>query len=227
MQARDGSTDAPSADRAVTLVFGDLVGYSAATETHGDETAAVLALRLADLAEAACSPDAGDRLVKSIGDAVLCTASEPANGLRLAARLTEFVLGEPNFPELRTGLCHGPVVDRRGDVFGAAVNLASRIAEAAEPGEVLATAEIADVAVAMGIATTRLGPRRLKNLQAPHELFILELHTEQAAVTKAIDPVCRMVVDPSASPSWTDAGGGGHWFCSERCRQIFRHRSMG
>ena len=44
VQTRETTEDAASGVRSVTLVFGDLVGYSAATEAHGDETAAALAL---------------------------------------------------------------------------------------------------------------------------------------------------------------------------------------
>ena len=165
--------------KTTTVIYADLVGYSAATEAHGDETAAALALRLADLAAASCAPEAGDRLVKSIGDAVLCSSTNPADGLRLAARLNQAVLNERHFPSLRTGLCEGAVVERRGDIFGAVVNLAARIAELAEPGEVLATIEVADAAVRLEVPVSRVGPRRMKNLHDAHELFRLEL-TDQS-----------------------------------------------
>ena len=47
---------------------------------------------------------------------------------------------EPDFPVLRAGLHRGRAVERGADVFGAAVNLAARIASSASGGEVLATA---------------------------------------------------------------------------------------
>ena len=141
----------PVTPTTTTVIYADLVGYSAATEAHGDDTAAALALRLADLAETSCDPESGDRLVKSIGDAVLCVSTSPENGLRLAARLNQSVLSEHHFPSLRTGLCQGSVVERRGDIFGAVVNLAARLAELAGPGEMLATTEIADAAVRLEV----------------------------------------------------------------------------
>lgn len=207
-----------------TVIYADLVGYSAATEAHGDETAAALALRLADLADISCAPEAGDRLVKSIGDAVLCSSTTLENGLRLAARLNQAVLSEHRFPSLRTGLCQGPVVERRGDIFGAAVNLAARVAEAAEPGEVLATSEVADAAVSLGIPVGRVGPRRLKNIHESHELFRLELTDQRADASHAIDPVCHMRVDREHSRSMLDPLGARQWFCSARCAEIFRAR---
>lgn len=207
-----------------TVTYADLVGYSAATEAHGDEAAAALALRLADLAEISCAPQAGDRLVKSIGDAVLCASTTPENGLRLAARLNQAVLAEGRFPSLRTGLCQGPVVERRGDIFGAVVNLAARVAEMADPGEVLATPEVADVALALRIPVSRVGPRRLKNLHEPQELFRLELTEQTGDADHAIDPVCHMRVERERSLSMLDALGARQWFCSTRCAEIFRAR---
>ncbi|HZJ27962.1 MAG TPA: YHS domain-containing protein [Acidimicrobiia bacterium] len=53
-----------------TFVIVDLAGFSAATEAHGDETAADLATQLTGLATEALGPR--DQLVKSLGDAVLC-----------------------------------------------------------------------------------------------------------------------------------------------------------
>jgi adenylate cyclase len=113
--------------RNSTFVFVDLVGFAAATETHGDELAARLAIRLADIADGACQP--GDRLVKSIGDAVLCLSDSPETGLRLAAAIVQATTLEPSFPAVRTGLHHGTAVHRRGDVFGSSVNLACRPAD--------------------------------------------------------------------------------------------------
>lgn len=157
-----------------TVIYADLVGYSAATEAHGDETAAALALRLADLATASCAPKAGDRLVKSIGDAVLCSSANPENGVRLAARLNQAVLSEHHFPALRTGLCQGSVVERRADIFGAVVNLAARLAELCRPGEVLATTEVAEAAIRLEVPVSPVGPRQLKNLHVVHEVFRLD-----------------------------------------------------
>ncbi len=208
-----------------TVIFADLAGYSAATEAHGDETAATLALRLADLADMSCDHESGDRLVKSIGDAVLCMSTKPENALRLAARLDQAVLGEHHFPSLRTGLCEGSVVERRGDIFGAVVNLAARIAELAEPGEVLGTSTVADAAIRLGVPVSRLGPRRLKNLHGTHELFRLELTDQAPDAGHTLDPVCHMRVDREQSLSMIDQRGERQWFCSARCVEIFQARS--
>ena len=43
------------------------------------------------------------------------------------------------FPALRIGMADGPATTRGGDWFGATVNVASRIAGCAKPGQLLAT----------------------------------------------------------------------------------------
>lgn len=64
-----------------------LAGYTALTETHGDEHATELAVGFASLA-AGCLGD-GDRLIKPIGDVVLLASPTPKAGIALVSRLLE------------------------------------------------------------------------------------------------------------------------------------------
>lgn len=109
-----------------TFAFVDMAGFTALTEAQGDEDAADLATMFADITRAALAP--GDRLIKTIGDAVLITSPDAAAGLSLIERLLTEAAAEARLPTLRAGLHHGEAVERDGDVFGAAVNLAARVA---------------------------------------------------------------------------------------------------
>jgi len=51
-------------------------------------------------------------------------------------------------PDVRVGLAHGPVLRSLGDVYGATVNLASRLTGLAQPGTV-----ITDPSTAMALAS--------------------------------------------------------------------------
>ena len=102
----------------------DLAGFTALTEAHGDDQAADLATRFARLA--ADHLGEGDRLVKSIGDAVLMashTNQSNQSALTLVTSLLEHCNRPPDPPTARAGLHRGPAVERDGDLFGAAVNL--------------------------------------------------------------------------------------------------------
>src|SRR5687767_3887046 len=100
-----------------TFAFVDMAGFTALTEAQGDEDAADLATMFAEITRAALGP--GDRLIKTIGDAVLVTSQDAARGLALIERLLTEASSEPRLPSLRVGLHHGEAVTREGDVFGA------------------------------------------------------------------------------------------------------------
>lgn len=89
-----------------TFAMVDLAGYTALTETHGDEHAAELATTFTALARD--SLGSGDRLIKPIGDAVLLTAPDPDAGISLVDRLLSASADLEGFPLARAGLHHGP-----------------------------------------------------------------------------------------------------------------------
>jgi len=201
-----------------TVVFVDLAGFTALTEMHGDEQAADLAERFVSVTRNAIGLD--DRLIKSIGDAVLFTSPAPGLALASLGRLMTECRASTSFPIPRAGLHHGPVVERGDDVFGTSVNLAARVAGQASAGEVLGTAEIATAARQAGIFAASIGTVQLRNLVAPVELF--EIHLIEAdADSYTVDPVCRMRVEPSHAAGWLRHGGTGWWFCSLECVAAF------
>ncbi len=200
-----------------TFCFVDLAGFTALTEAQGDEDAADVATRFADLARASLGP--GDFLVKTIGDAVLMTAPDPVSGVELVERLLTGVAAEPGLPSLRAGLHHGDAVNRDGDVFGAAVNLAARVASEAHAGEVLGTTQIASAARELGIPVADLGSVLLKNVRGAIPLYSLALVV--GATETPIDPVCRMPVDRRGAAGRLRYRGTEYWFCSLTCAAAF------
>ncbi len=202
---------------AVTVSFVDLAGYTALTDVHGDNHAADLAGRFAQLAHD--NLESGERLIKTIGDAAMLTAPTPAAGVALVARLCAATDAEPAFPVVRAGLHHGPVVERDGDLFGATVNLASRVSAQAGGGQVLATAAVAEPAAKAGYDARLLGAFNLRNLTDPVELY--ELTPCPQPHQRAIDPVCRMALDRASAPTCLSHAGHDHWFCSLDCAAAF------
>jgi adenylate cyclase len=200
-----------------TFAFVDMAGFTALTEAQGDEDAADLATMFADITRAALAP--GDRLIKTIGDAVLITSRDPAAGLTLVERLLTEAAAEPRLPTLRAGLHHGDAVERDRDVFGAAVNLAARVAAEAHPAEVLGTAPIADAARELGIPVVEIGEVALKNVRSLTPLFSMALML--GATDTPIDPVCRNHVDRRAAAGRLRYQNREYWFCSLTCAAAF------
>ena len=205
--------------RPATILFADLCGFTALTETHGDDDAADIVARLCHLTRAALAGDA--HLAKSIGDAVMVVAGEPAPAITTVFHLAAAAQAEPGFPALRAGLHAGPVVERDGDYFGATVNVAARVAAYARSDQVLCTEAVADAIRPLAIAgVAGLGEVWLKNVSHPVKLFTLE-DPRHADATAEFDPVCRMRLGPERALARLPYGGRVYHFCSFNCAQKF------
>lgn len=200
-----------------TFCFIDLAGFTALTEAHGDEDAADLATGFAELTRSVLRP--GERLVKTIGDAVLVTSPNADAGVALVERIVTEAAAGGRFPSLRAGLHHGTAIERDGDVFGAAVNLASRVAGEAHPAEVLGTRPIAEAAHARKIPVADLGKVMLKNVREAIPLYSLALILSDTETP--IDPVCQVPVDRRSATGRLQFKGKEYWFCSLTCAAAF------
>ena len=200
-----------------TFCFVDLEGFTALTEAQGDEDAADVATRFAALTRSVLGP--GDRLVKTIGDAVLVTSPSAGSGVALVERLLTEAAQDPRLPGLRAGMHHGGAVMRDEDVFGAAVNLAARVAAEANAGEVLGTEPIAVAARDHGIPVAELGEVSLKNVRGTVALFSLALVV--GATETPADPVCHVRVDRRGAAGHLHYRGNDYWFCSLACAAAF------
>ena len=80
-------------------------------------------------------------------------------------------IAEAGLPPAHIGIDSGPVVFQDGDYFGRTVNLAARIAERAEAGQVLVSQEVVDAIGARDFASTSIGWVSLKGVSKPVHLF--------------------------------------------------------
>ena len=157
-------------DRPPAMCFLDITGYTRLTEERGDEAAADLATRLAALVRRA-SQEHGGTPVKWLGDGVMFYFREPGAAVLAALEMVE-VVGRQNLPPAHVGVHAGPVVFQDGDYFGRTVNLASRIADYARPGEVLVSQEVVDAAEGGPVTFTEIGPVELKGVPGTLRLHI-------------------------------------------------------
>jgi adenylate cyclase len=154
-----------------TFIFADIAGYSLLTELDGDEAAADLAMRFVSVASTVAR-DHGAEVVKGLGDAVMVRADDAGQALRLALDLRREVDRDDQMPPIHIGLHTGPAVGRGGDWWGAAVNVAARVAAAAGPGQILLTEATRRAAGKTDSMRLReLGPLRLKNITLPVQVY--------------------------------------------------------
>jgi adenylate cyclase len=157
--------------REQAIAFLDLSGFTRLTEEEGDEAAADLAARLADMVQDE-SRTHGGRPVKLLGDGVMFHFPEPGRAVGCALDLVERAPHE-GLPPARVGVSTGPVVFRDGDYFGRTVNVAARVADRAQANQVLVTDEV--VQASPGAAAFReMGAFDLKGLSRPITLHLAE-----------------------------------------------------
>jgi adenylate cyclase len=154
--------------RPPAVSFLDISGYTRLTEERGDEAAAELATTLAALVRGS-SREHGGQPVKWLGDGVMFYFPNPGDGVLAALDMVEGVAAH-DLPPARVGIHAGPVVFQEGDYFGRTVNIASRIAEYARPGEVLVSQEVVDATDLDGLSVTAIGPIELKGVSQPLNL---------------------------------------------------------
>jgi adenylate cyclase len=120
---------------------------------------------------------------------------------------------------------HGPAIERDGDYIGAAVNLAARVSAAASGGEVLLTAHTAALAPEIdGVLYESRGRQTLRNVRDPVELVAAIRQGHASDRRLAIDPVCRMAVDPDHAAGRLNYEDATYFFCTLTCAGEFaRH----
>jgi adenylate cyclase len=151
------------------ICFLDLTGYTRITDEHGDEAAAQLAERLSRLVQRT-SVQHGGRAVKWLGDGVMFWFREPAAAVMAALEMVAGV-ATAGLPPAHVGIHAGPVLFQEGDYFGRTVNLASRIADYARPGEVLVTTDVVDTTTVPALTFREIGPVELKGMSEPVILY--------------------------------------------------------
>jgi adenylate cyclase len=176
---------APNA-KSQTFLFADLAGYTGLTDAHGDEAAA----EVADVRR--ILPEYAAEEIKRIGDALMIRIPDAGDAVAPAVRVINEISTGHGSLAVRIAMHTGPAVNRDGDWFGAAVNLAARVAEAAQPGEILMTGashKAAGPTVSAFNSESR-DRQSFKNVAAPVAIFTL------AAPAARSRPVCRRT--PSA-----------------------------
>jgi len=153
-----------------TFLFADLVGYTSFTELMGDEVAADVAVAFQQRAERMAQTYGCD-VIKKLGDAVMIHGEDAARVVALALRLRRELAAEALFPPLRMGVHSGSAVQRDGDWYGATVNVAARVADAAGAGEILLSLTTRERIDRAGVRMAERGARSFKNVTAPLALY--------------------------------------------------------
>ena len=146
-----------------------MTGFTRVTQSMGDQEAARIAVHLGELADATARRRGG-RLVKLLGDGALLRFEMPGDAVLAAVELIAEAPAR-GLPPVHIGIHAGPLISRDGDVYGHTVNVASRVASVAGPGEVVVTSDVvAAVPDPAPVGFEPIGTVELKGVTEPLEL---------------------------------------------------------
>ncbi len=119
----------------------------------------------------------GGREVKTIGDSFLVEFVSAVSAVRCAVEIQR-LMSEQNAGgmiegiQVRIGINVGEVIHSENDVYGDAVNVASRIVSLAEPGSICISKQVYDfIWNEVDVQIVKVGPVELKNVKVPTEVY--------------------------------------------------------
>jgi class 3 adenylate cyclase len=167
----------PPIVRTLTVMFSDVKDYTARTATESRLGVLNLVRRHRDLVQP-IAKRRGGRIVKSLGDGLLLTFDSATDavlaGLEIqsaAADHNKSAFADRDKLELRIAVSTGEVALHDDDVFGDAVNLASRAQQHATPGEVIFTDATRATINRREIQFADAGTHQIKGIEDPVALY--------------------------------------------------------
>jgi adenylate cyclase len=140
------------------VLFADVSGSTKLYETAGDTVAHAAIEKCVNIMREK-TVNAKGRVIKTIGDEVMSafkTADEAADAaIEMQSAISEMPPVGTTQIGIRIGFNFGPVVERDGDVFGDAVNLAARLAAVATKGQIISARDTVMLMSPMLKAATR------------------------------------------------------------------------
>ena len=164
---------APTGHKLAAILFSDIVEFTA---LMGENEPATLDIMTTDEAihVRAIGQNRG-RILKRLGDGILASFASASDAVAAAQQIQRAVKEDGRFG-VRVGVHLGEVIETGGDIHGNGVNIASRIQNEMQPGEIGVSAAVYDnIRNKPGINATDLGDRRLKNVADPIRLYAIEI----------------------------------------------------
>lgn len=151
------------------IMFTDIVGYTALMGT--DERKAFECLKKNREIQRPAIERFNGKWIKELGDGVLACFNNASDAVQAAINIQERCNAAGEF-QLRIGIHQGDVVFEGEDVFGDAVNIASRIQGASSPGGIFISESVhQNVSNLPGITTRFVKQESLKNVREPLNIY--------------------------------------------------------
>ena len=203
--------------RLAAIMFCDVCGFSRIMGE--DEPRAIAVIGMATSCVESATGLFGGRVIKKLGDGVLCEFPSAVNAVRCAIEVQRAVAEHDRTADpaqqfqMRIGIHVGDVVVSDGDILGDGVNVASRIQPLAEPGGICISRDVFDLVKSrVSIETVNLGPHDLKNISRQIDIYKV-LIDAVGGDSKAAGPAPASASAPAkrrfsfGRPGWMVTGG--------------------
>lgn len=158
----------PEARGFTTVVFTDLVGSTEMVSRLGDE-AGRAAVREVEKRVTELATDFGGEVIKNLGDGSMVAFPSTSSALSFAVELQAAMQGSDL--GLRIGMAAGEPIHEDGDLHGAVVAQASRVADQGGAGEIVVAESVHQLALGKGFDFEAAGEATLKGFDEPVRLW--------------------------------------------------------
>ena len=171
----------------LAIVFADISKSTQLFEAYGNLRARnIVTHTLNVLSEV--TVDYNGKVVKTIGDEVMCTFDDLEKAVEASIRMPQVILEDPLLVEIglaiKVGLHHGDVLREEDDVYGDAVNVAARMVQLARPDQIITTRDTVELLPGYQHASMRsLGSVNVRGKQNDIEIFELIWQTDATDLT--------------------------------------------
>lgn len=203
-------------EKDLAILMADLTGYTAMTDIHGGASASKIVNKYMELVQQ--SLFGSTQVMQRIGDQVVMISDVPVDLVVTAKKLIT-IAHEHHFLSIHMGIHYGSILIDNGNLFGSPINVASRIMNLANRGQILCSAAyVGELPVGGDFKFVSIGKHKLKNVLSHIEIY--ELGTTQSNPFH-IDPVCHMLVDPAKEDHIVTYQNETFRFCSSHCMTLF------
>ena len=170
-----------------TILFTDMEGSTTLADRLGDAAAQDVRRAHNDIVRAALAANAGSE-IKHTGDGIMASFSTASSALDAAIAIQRGVAAHKNeHPDSPLGVYVGlnagePIAEDdpggRVDLFGTSVNLAARICDHAQAGQIVAANVVRELAAGKDFLFADLGETALRGFEDPIKLWELRWRDE-------------------------------------------------
>lgn len=159
----------PQNRQLAAIMFTDIVGYT--TLMGNDEQKAFALLKKNREIQKPIIQQFNGRWIKELGDGVMASFNSVSDAVNAAIKIQEASIRSNEFL-LRIGIHQGEVVIDQEDIFGDAVNIASRIQAIAAPGRIYVSESVyQNVTNKKNFHTEYVKEETLKNVKVPVKIY--------------------------------------------------------